>query len=352
MKILVINPFGIGDVLFSTPLIRALKRHYPQSSIAYFCNKRTEPILSNNPNIDKVFVFERDEYRSLWRESRVRCIKKVISLLRDIKKEKFDIAIDLSVRKEYAFYLWILGVSRRIGFDYRRRGRYLTEKIKIEGYDDKHVIEYCLDVLRYMGIESDDGHPEVFIAERDKIWATEFLSKAGVKDDESLIGVMPGGGASWGHDVSFRRWYSDRFAEAADRLTAPKVKIILFGDKSELKLCNSVVSVMKNKPVIACGLTTLPQLAALFNKCALVIANDSGSLHLAVASGAKTVSIYGPVDDKVYGPYPPGPKHIPINSGLECWPCYKRFTMSNCSTRDCLDKITVNDVVTAAERLL
>ena len=70
-NILIINPFGIGDVLFSTPLVSAIKEKYPDSSISYICNLKTYDILITNPSINEVFVFERDEYRNLWKRSKI-----------------------------------------------------------------------------------------------------------------------------------------------------------------------------------------------------------------------------------------------------------------------------------------
>ena len=94
-KILVINPFGIGDVLFSTPLIRALRDTHPDSYIGYFCNRRAREVLGSNPNIDRIFVYEKDDYRACWKESRLKCAMKILGLLNDIAKERFDTAIDL-----------------------------------------------------------------------------------------------------------------------------------------------------------------------------------------------------------------------------------------------------------------
>ena len=74
-KILIVNPFGIGDVLFSVPLLKAIKKKYPSSVITYVCNKRTEGILKNNPNISNMYVFEKDDYRAIWKESKIKCLK-------------------------------------------------------------------------------------------------------------------------------------------------------------------------------------------------------------------------------------------------------------------------------------
>ncbi|MCX5680022.1 MAG: hypothetical protein NTZ95_05125, partial [Candidatus Omnitrophica bacterium] len=93
-RILIINPLGIGDVIFSTPLIAAIKKAIPGSYIGYVCNKRVEDLLSANPDIGKVFVYEKDEYRDLWKNSKIECVKKLSGFLGTIRKERFDISIN------------------------------------------------------------------------------------------------------------------------------------------------------------------------------------------------------------------------------------------------------------------
>ena len=104
-KILVINPFGIGDVLFTTPLIRAIKKAYPEWRIYFICNKRTRPILEHNPYIEKIIVVEKDEYRKLLKNSKWHFIKRFLSLLSRIKDNRFELAIDLSLGSQYSFFL-------------------------------------------------------------------------------------------------------------------------------------------------------------------------------------------------------------------------------------------------------
>ena len=118
MRILIINPFGIGDVLFSTPLISNLKAADPEGYIGYICNIRAKDAIYNNPGLNEIFVFEKDEYRNLWKQSKVKCIKKFIAFLFKIKSRRFDVAIDLSLGHQYSLFLWLIGVRKRIGYNY------------------------------------------------------------------------------------------------------------------------------------------------------------------------------------------------------------------------------------------
>ena len=100
-RILIVNPFGIGDVLFTTPLVRAVRNAFPNSVIGYLCNRRTEPILTTNPHVNEVFVYEKDELQREWRRSRRHGLRYLTSLLVRIRQARFDWVLDLSLGERY-----------------------------------------------------------------------------------------------------------------------------------------------------------------------------------------------------------------------------------------------------------
>ena len=352
-KVLFINPFGIGDVIFTTPLVRAIRENCATSYIGYLCNKRTAPLFKANPAIDEVFLFEKDDYRALWRKSKWACIKRFLRLLASIKKRQFDLAIDLSLGKHYSFFCWLIGIKRRCGFNYKKRGFFLTEKVKIDGYDDKHVVEYYLDLIRFLKLDCRDTSLDVYIPAELKVWADELFKQHHIRDTDTVIGIIPGAGASWGKDAHVKQWPQEKFAQVADRLADKfKAKVLLLGDKKDAALCENMFDRMVHKPTQLCGKTDLMQFAALVNKCNLVITNDGGPLHIAVALGRKNVSIFGPVDDKVYGPYPKSKGSAVVKKGLPCQPCYRKFRMPDCQDRRCLTDLSVEAVLREAQKLL
>jgi heptosyltransferase II len=357
-NILIINPFGIGDVLFTTPLIESLNARIEGSSIGFLCNRRTEPLLKANPKIKWVFVYEKDELRALWRESKIGYIKKLLALVKDIGEKKFDAAIDLSLNREYGFLCWLAGIKERIGFNYKGRGSYLTKKIDIDGYHDKHIVEYYLDLLRLVEIKppqvrSPQREIQLYLSQEEIEWASRLLEINRIGKGELLIGIAPGGGASWGKAAVVKHWRSGGFSDVADRLTEKLgAKIIILGSSSEISVCDETAKAMKNPSLMVCGKTTLLQLAALMSMCRLVIANDGGPLHLAVGAGARTVGIFGPVDEKVYGQYPPGEGHKTVKEDIDCRPCYRNFKVKECIERKCMDGISPEAVFKAAQQAL
>ncbi len=356
LNILIINPFGVGDVIFSTPLIEVLKDNYPDSFIGYICNKRAYEVIKANPHLNKIFIYEKDDYRITWQKSKIECIKKVLNFLKEIKKEKFDVIIDLSLGYQYSMFLKFIGVRRRLGFNYRNRGRFLTAKVNIDGFNDKHVIEYYLDILKLLNIDTTKYKlkPKVYLTKDDTIWANGFLRDNNIKKEDLLIGIIPGCGASWGMDAEYRRWNKEKFAKVADyAIGRHNAKVVLFGDSKEIRICEDIQRLMKNDVVVACGKTTLGEFIGILSMCKLVITNDGGPLHMAVGLGIKTVSIFGPVDETVYGPYPLDSNHIVISKKeMPCRPCYQKFKYKMCQDRICLKNIKTEEVTEAMDRLL
>lgn len=353
-RILVINIFGIGDVLFTTPLIRNIKENFPNSFLGFVCNQRVQGILFNNPYVDKIFVFEKDYYRNLAKSSRLRCLKDFLTFLNSIKKERFDLCIDLSLNGQVGFFTWALGIRKRAGFNYKNRGWLLTDGIPIEGYEGKHVAEFYLGLLKFLGLEINAVNLEIFLNEAERMWREDYLRNNGISEGDLLMAIIPGGGASWGKDAVIKHWPAEKYAEIADKCIEKfRAKIIILGDYSDFEACNLVFGFIKQRAIQTCGKTDLRQFAALLNRCNLVVTNDGGPLHVAVAAGCKTVSLFGPVDEKVYGPFTSNPlRHRVVKKKITCRPCYRRFKLADCSKRICLEEISVVEVFQAIEELI
>jgi heptosyltransferase-2 len=348
-NILIINPFGIGDVLFSTPLISAVKKLYSECYIAYICNSKAKDILTTNPDVNEVFVFERDEYRELWKKSKLAAAKKFLGFWRNIKKRKFDIVFDLSLGKEYAFFCWRSGIKDRRGFDYKGRGRFLNNRIPFDGFNDKSIAEYYLDLLSISLKEplfrSENGNTVLMITDEDKVYINNFLSHSGVNKDDILIGIAPGGGMSFGQEKQDRkRWPPEKFAELGNRIFEKfNVKVVLIWGPGEEELIEDIANGMKIKPLVA-PKTTVRESAFLMKRCSIVISNDGGLLQMAVSQSVPIIGIYGPTDENVYGPYPKSEKNIVVTSNIDCRPCYKKFKLPECGNKKCLEDISVDDI--------
>lgn len=353
-RFLIINPFGIGDVLFTTPVIRAIRDTYPDSLIGYWCNERVGGVLRNNPKIDKVFASSRGDIKKIYHKSWIKGICEFLSLLRRIKQERFDISLDFSLDHRYSLISKLLGIKKRFGFNYKKRGRFLTNKINLEGYQSKHVVEYYLDLLKFIEIKPQVYNLELFVSESHKIKMKKLLARYGITEKDLVIGIVPGGGASWGRDAVFKHWSALKYAQLADKIAKNfAARILILGDESERPIADVIVNAMKYKPLDFTGRTSLEELTALISNLNILITNDGGPLHIAVALGIKTAAIFGPVDKLVYGPYPPSSKHTVIDKDFDCRPCYRNFRFPVCQyDRRCTKDITVDEVYTKVEKLI
>jgi len=354
-RILVLNPFGIGDVLFSTPLVATLRAAFPDAYLAYLCNARTREIVSGNPHVNRVYVFEKDEYRALWQRSKLAALKRFLGFLGELRAERFRIAVDLSLGDRYSLILMLLGITQRIGFNYRGRGRYLTASIPITGFHERHVVEHYLDVARLLGCRPVPQPLAFSVRAETSQWADAWLGAHAVNGRQRLVGLVPGGGASWGVEAVNKRWAPERFADVADALVDRfHVSVLLLGQgEDEQALCRQVAGGMRHRAIDASGQTTLDQFAALLRRCELVICNDGGPVHVAVSQGCRVVAIFGPVDDGVYGPFPRSDRTAVVAHQLPCRPCYQSFKMPPCPINlKCLRDVTADEVLAAAEQQL
>jgi lipopolysaccharide heptosyltransferase II len=354
LKYLLINIFGIGDVLFTTPLISNIKAFDPSATIDFLCNKRVAPLLEANPQINKIYIYEKDDYALLFRKSRRGFFCKVRVAFQEISREKYDVAIDLSQNKYLMFCLRLAAVKKRIGFNFKKRSGSLTDKIDLpdNGFEGAHALEYYLRLLEPLGIPAQDKMMKVFLTSGEMAWAEQSLKDHGIYPEDLLVGLVPGGGISWGQDVVYRRWPAGQYSLLADKIIAKlKAKVILLGDSSEEELGKSVARAMQNKVVSFVGQTTLRQYLSLLRACRLVVMNDGGPLHMAVAAGTRTVSLMGPVDERVYGPFPPA-GHAVVTKNIACRPCYRNFRRADCDHLSCLRTIIVEEVFRAVEKAI
>jgi len=354
-RILIINIFGIGDVLFSTPMIKALKARIPGARIDAMCNERGRHILRHNPGINEIIVFEKDDFREAFKRSKLGFAAKSIKFIKAIRRGKYDLAIDLSLGHQLSLLLLLLGIKKRIGFNYRNRGRFLTDKLDIGGFSGKHAVEHYLDILKLIGVEKiTEKDLMLTLSPETERWADSFLAQNGLKD-KLLIALAPVGGKSWGEYAVYRRWDPANFAYLAKKLSAQNkdMRFLIFGSPEEKEMARTIEGVLGGKMMNLCGKLSLPEAITLIKRCALLICNDGGLLHIAVSQGVRTVSIFGPVDDRIYGPYPPSGRHTVVRAeNVTCRPCYENFRHKMCRTHDCLKNIDRDEVLKLAEEAL
>jgi lipopolysaccharide heptosyltransferase I len=330
VKILVVKPSSLGDIIHALPTVRILRRAFPQSHIAWLVNENFAPILDGCPVINHVIPFARHRYNT------PHGMMELAHLLAALRRERFDWAIDLQCLLRSSLVTLATGARRRTGLADGREGstNFYNEHIKIPA-SNMHAVDRYLMVPRQLGIAVDNVEFPLAPDPRGP--------KAGL---EKLILINPG--ARW----PTKRWPAPRFGELLARLAAvwPDHRLAIIGSADERITADSIAAAAHAPVEVLAGRTTLPQLLDLMRRSALLISNDSGPMHLAVAVGTPVVAIFGPTNPRHTGPYPAS-THAVLRTSLPCSPCLK----SQCNEPEpmkCLNDIEVEQVVAAAERLM
>ena len=331
-KILIINVNWLGDVIFSTPFIRAVREAYPDSYIACMAVPRCKEILETNSRINELILFDED-----GRE------KGLIGKLRfasKLKRDKFDMAFILHRSFTRALITYLAGIKERIGYDTKGRGILLTKKVKQPGRE-AHKVEYFLKLADAIGAGISKKNYEFFITDTDRKKADSILKSVGIGANDRFAVLNPGG--NWNP----KRWPIENFSKLGDMITEKYgVKILISGEEKDEKLAEEISKKMKHKAISICAKTRIRELAAVFEKAELVVSADSGPMHIAVSTGANTIAIFGPTNPDITGPYG-GRNYVIIRKDIGCKiPCYDL----TCRDNRCMKAVSAEDVIEAIER--
>lgn len=333
-RILIVEVNWVGDVLFSTPFIKAVRDAYPDSHIACLLHPRTREMLESNPRVNEIIIYDEEGLH--------RGFLGKLRLVRELKKRNFNTAFILHRSFTKAMLTYLAGIGERLGYATKLRRWILTKAID-EPVGDIHKVEYFLRLASAAGIQAGSRSYEFFIGDAAKGHVGKFLANAGLGEDERFVVINPGG--NWDP----KRWPKENFAKLSDLIAERfKVRIAITGSKKDIALARDIQNLMKARPVIAAGKTTMGELAAILERAVLVISNDSGPMHLAVAVGAKVVALFGPTSPDITGPYGGG-NYMVISKNDRCeMPCYNK----DCSINSCMSAITVDDVMREVEKAL
>lgn len=336
MKILLIKLSAIGDVVQTLPALEAIKRLYGESEITWVVEEAAAGILKGHPLVDRLLVSRRKAWITMLKHPRtfiegVKGMQHFISALRDTS---YDIAIDFQGLLKSGMIIGLARARRKIGHSGTRELSSLFLNERLPAYDiEKHALERYLDIARYLGAV--DPPPACTLPIEEELALMEGRI-AGVREQGRLL-IVINPVARW----ETKLWPEKKFAELADRLISEKNASVVFtGSPDDRAVNDRILGMMKQRAMNWAGKTTLRELAALAKRSDLFITTDTGPMHLAAASGAKVVALFGPTAPWRTGPY--GQLDRVVRSGIACSPCFKR----KCSDAfRCMEGITVEDVL-------
>lgn len=327
-KILLIRLSSLGDIVLTTPAIRAVRDNFPDAYIAMLVAKQSADILRENPHLNEIITFDRlaknKDTGEMWR---------IVRLLRE---RKFTLAIDFQRKFRTEMLMSLSGATERIG-----KGWLCTIRVPERG--NKHATAHYFDLLHAAGIPAENQKLELFLAESEQRNAVQRLKTAGVVDERVKVGLFPGAG--W----KLREWMPERFAAIGDRLVQHfNADVLIFGGQNESELVHTVANQMHSRAIPFAGNLQIRQLAACIGQCNLFVTNDTGPMHIAAAVGTPTVSLFGPGNHIRFQPL--GTLHQTIRHDVPCSPC-KQFT-DKCKDNICMKGIGVDEVWGSISRAL
>jgi predicted lipopolysaccharide heptosyltransferase III len=353
LTILLVRPRLIGDVLLTTPAIRALKRRFPDATLIYLVEALAAPVVAGNPHLSEVIVLQ---HRRGWR----RFLEDARLALR-LRRRRIDVAIDFHGGPRSAWLTWATRARMRVGYDVSdRRWMYTHVVPKPRGYAPRHSVLNQWDLLGPVDPafaappdpDRDRLEMPVDAAARDRIAAR--LGGMGIGAGDEVVVIHGSAGNE------FRRWPAASFVEVAGALAHDRAdrRVIVLGGGSDERVVREIVtgaqaSAEPHGSRIGAAIGwPLEDVRALMDRAALFVGGDSGPMHVAAAADVPIVALFGPTTAETWAPWRPA--RLPLaaidNGPLPCRPCDQRV----CEPGDfrCLRRIEPGTVVTAARRLL
>lgn len=335
-RILVRGVNWVGDTILTYPTVQKLKAIFPHSHLAILIPNPLIDLWKTFPYVDEIISFrKRGSVGSLWED---------LKLGSSLKKKKFDLAIVLPRSFHSAFQAYLARIPIRVGYQDEGRSPFLTHGIPRKAdILQKHRVHYYEKMVDFFSKVEGTPPPRILLREEDRSWAEERLRSLGFLDGRPLIGMNPG--ATYG---LAKCWDPDRFGELGRRLAREwKAGILIFGKKEEGLLARKVLEYVGNNALDLTGKTTLLQLAALLERCRLLLTNDTGTMHVAAAMNTSVIALFGPTNPATTGPW--GNSHIVIRKNVPCSPCMKRLCPTD---HQCMELITVEEVEEAVNKKL
>jgi lipopolysaccharide heptosyltransferase II len=357
LKILLLKPSSLGDVIQALPVLRLLKLHFPASEIFWWIDSAFAPLLEGDPDLSGIVRFERTRWAQPqhWPE--------MFRSIRGLREQNFDLVIDLQCLARSGAFAWLANGKFLIGLDEVREGARGFYDIAVPRKSfHTHAVDWYLSVLPPLGVPIHKNfrwlpeRPEIAAEVKGK-WLGE---KSQIVNRKSQI-ILLQPGARW----SNKRWPVEYFSQLVSLLAKkfPDARFAILGSAEDKPLGEKILQASGTgvPPVSShaqaaratilnlCGKTSLPEMIEWIRLCDLMVTNDTGPMHAAAALGKPLVALFGPTEPRRTGPY--GQLENVLRIQLPCSPCLKSFcTWKN--PNECLNAISPATVFERVQRQL
>jgi lipopolysaccharide heptosyltransferase I len=334
-RIALIKPSALGDIVQALPVLTALRRRYPRAHIAWLVNRGYEPLLRGHPDLDEVLPFDRGATRhGLWQAAR-----NYAGFLRDLRGRRFDLVIDLQGLLRSGLFTAASAAPRRVGLGCAREGAawFYTDVVPVADFSALHAVQRYWLVAEALGAGDGPVEFRLPIREAERLWAEEALR------DCPRPWLAFAVGARW----LTKRWPPEHFAALARRAQARFGGTAVFvGGRDEAALAEAAGARLAGPWRNLSGRTALPQLAALLSLADVMVANDTGPLHLAAALGRPVVAPYTCTRVALNGPF--GQAARAAETRVYCAGSY----VKKCSRLECMAELAPERLWPTLESIL
>jgi heptosyltransferase-1 len=365
-RILLIKPSALGDVVHTIPVLVKLRTRYPQAQIDWLITPENAEVVRHHPALSNVLLFARRDFSKRGR--RWRALLAFFNLLKQMRRAKYDLVIDMHGQVRSAFFALMSGAGVRIGFDRpikrtvtvsaqhdlknipshgwrgAREGSWIayTHRIPIRTLD-VHAVDRYLWVVPLLGLDDDPPDLAIYLSSETALNVERLLEEHGVPASKPLVVLVPG--TIW----ETKHWTIEGFADVARELLREGFAVALAGTKRDQARCQQIAAAAPGACDLS-GKTTPADLAALIRRAEVAVTNDSGSMHVAASLGKPMVSVFGPTNPVHSGPYQ-RPESV-VRLDLPCSPCnYRR--LSQCPfDHACMKQVTSAMVVERVQKIL
>jgi len=308
VKILILKPSSLGDVVQALPVLRLIKQHIPDSEVYWWVDSNLAPLLEGDPDLAGVVPFERKRWALpiYWGE--------VWHSIRWMRQQRFDWVIDLQCLMRSGIFAWLANGKLRVGLDEPREGaRGFYDIIVRRPSALTHAVDWYLGVLAPLRVPVDK--PFKWLPKRPAV--AKAVRKKWPVGNARWIAIQPG--ARW----PTKRWPVESFAELVRQLAAasPECRFAILGGAEDRALGQTISASGGQRCLDLTGAVSLSEMVEWIRLSALMVTNDTGPMHVAAALGTPLVALFGPTEPRRTGPY--RQLHHVLQSQLECIPCLR-----------------------------
>jgi len=288
-RILIVKMSSIGDIILSLPMLKALRTRYPRAHIAWIVEDRFKDVLEGNPDIDELIVYEKKGLLDV--------VVNAVLIVKRIRAGRFDVAIDIQGWLKSNFFTLLSGAKHTIGLDTVNELGFHVVREKVKVGHDMHMADRFLKVASAIGAEMHEPVFEFRIPPGESEYVRRFLEGEGITGKYRFVIISPG------TTRQNKTWKLGNYSIVCDSLIGKHgLKVVIVWGPGEREQAVEIAGKMREHAIIAPP-TSIKQLAALIEESDLLICPDCGPMHLAVALGTPTVTLFGPTNPKEWGPY-------------------------------------------------